>query len=218
MTFTEDSAASLKARNYYINRDYKGSSPQSASREWAQGFIASFASGYTPGPLGLGLEGQAWLDLKLDSSSSRVGTGLLPNNPYTHEPSDEYSELGLTTKARIDKTELRWGTLAPARPVIYASQTWLFSQTFRGAELKSQQFDNMLLFLGQVDRNNLRDSTDYQPLSVASPNGRFNPAATSSRFRYVGGDFRLGGPLVVRLTTLSYETCTGKVTWASSRV
>ena len=187
-----------RLRNYYFDRDFKGDSAQSAAREWAQGFIGTFTSGYTPGLLGVGLDAQGWLGVKLDSSASRVGTGLLPSDPITREPADEYSELGLTAKLRVDKSELFMGTLAPALPVVFASQTRLFTQTFRGTQLKMAQIDGLTLQLGQLDRNNLRDSTDYQPLSVASPNGRFNGAATSDHFRFVGGDYKVGSQLVIK--------------------
>lgn len=196
--FIEDSTASVKLRNYYFDRDFKGTSAQSAYREWAQGFIASFTSGYTPGLIGVGLDAQAFVGLKLDSSAGRTGTGLIPSNPVTKEPADEWSELGLTAKLRLDKTELFVGTLVPALPVIYASPSRLFTQTFRGGQLKMSQVDSLTVHAGQLDRNNLRDSTDYQPLSVSSPNGRFNGSATSDHFRFVGADYRLGSELVLK--------------------
>jgi hypothetical protein len=94
--FIEDSKATLTSRNYYFDRDYKGDSAQSATREWAQGFILRFTSGYTPGTVGFGLDAQGLLGLKLDSSPDRTGTGLLPYDPVTREPNDSYSKLGLT--------------------------------------------------------------------------------------------------------------------------
>jgi feruloyl-CoA synthase len=42
---------------------------------------------------------------------------------------------------------------------------------------------------------NQRDSTNYQKMSVASPNGRFNGAATSDQFEFVG---RLASSLLCR--------------------
>jgi hypothetical protein len=194
----EDSSATLKLRNYYFDRDYKDDGAQSASREWAQAFILNFTSGYTPGIIGFGLDAQGYLGVKLDSSAGRVGTGLLPFNPRTREPADEYSELGLTAKVKVSKTELLAGTLIPSLPVINASQTRLLPQTFRGEYIKSSDLNRVTFHLANIDRTNLRDSTDYQKLSVASPNGRFNGLATSDRFQFAGVDFQWSPTLVLK--------------------
>ena len=196
--FLEDSKASLTARNYYFDRDYKGDSAQSAAREWAQGFILRFTSGYTPGTVGFGLDAQAMLGLKLDSSAARTGTGLLPFDPKDRDPRDDYSELGLTAKVKVSKTELHGGTLAPFSPILFASPTRLLPQTFRGVQLKSQDIDNLTLTGGRLDRINQRDSTNYQKITIASPNRRFNGAAESDSFTYGGGDYQWSEQLVLK--------------------
>ena len=187
--FIDDSHADLVMRNYYFDRNYVNATPQAAAREWAQGFILNLRSGYTEGPVGFGLDAQGLLGVRLDSSRARTGTGLLPYNATTREPADEYSELGLTAKARVSKSELQLGTISTFLPIAFASPTRLLPQTFRGAYLKSQDIDQLTLHVGWLDRINLRDSTDYQKMSVGSPNGRFNGAAESNRFMFIGGDY-----------------------------
>ncbi|WP_100633775.1 OprD family porin [Pseudomonas qingdaonensis] len=196
--FIEDSKATLTARNYYFDRDYKGESAQSATREWAQGFILRFTSGYTPGTVGFGLDAQAMLGLKLDSSPARTGTGLLPFDPRDRDPRDDYSELGLTGKVKVSRTELQAGTLAPFSPILFASPTRLLPQTFRGVQFKSQDIDNLTLSGGRLDRMNQRDSTNYQKITVAAPNRRFNGAAESDSFTYGGGDYQWSEQLVLK--------------------
>src|SRR5690349_16590500 len=88
--FVDGSSASLTARNFYLDRDYKGTSPYSAAREWAQGFILKANSGFTEGTVGFGLDLTGMLGLKLDSSPDRTGTQLLPYDPTTREAADEY--------------------------------------------------------------------------------------------------------------------------------
>ncbi|WP_330085970.1 OprD family porin [Pseudomonas psychrophila] len=187
--FIDDSHADLVMRNYYFDRNYVNATPQAAAREWAQGFILNLRSGYTEGPVGFGLDAQGLLGVRLDSSRARTGTDLLPYNATTREPADEYSELGLTAKARASKSELQLGTISTFLPIAFASPTRLLPQTFRGAYLKSQDIDQLTLHVGWLDRINLRDSTDYQKMSVGSPNGRFNGAAESNRFMFIGGDY-----------------------------
>ncbi|EOG3620230.1 OprD family porin [Pseudomonas putida] len=196
--FFEDSSASLTSRNYYLDRDYKGDPPYPAAREWAQGFIIKFGSGFTEGPVGFGADATGLVGIKLDSSSNRTATQLLRYNPVTREVADEYSELGLTLKTKISKTKLSAGTLFPALPVITASPARLLPQSFRGAYLQSEEIENFSLHAGRMDRINLRDSTDYQEMSVASPNGRFKGGATSTRFDFYGGDYKLTDSITLR--------------------
>ena len=197
--FLDDSNVSLTARNFYLDRDYKGDTPYSAAREWAQGFILRANSGFTDGKVGLGIDATAMLGLKLDSSPDRTATQLLAYNPVTREAKDEYSELGLAVKAKISKSQLSVGTLFPSLPVITASPARLLPQSFRGAYLVSDDLDRLTVHAGRIDRVNLRDSTDYQPISLASPNGRFKAGATSTRFDFYGGDYRWTDTLTLRL-------------------
>lgn len=187
--FFEDSKAKVTARNYYFDRNYINETPQSAAREWAQGFIVNFTSGFTPGVVGFGLDAQAMLGVRLDSSSDRIGTGLLPYSASSREPAGEYSELGLTGKIKVSKTELQFGTVSTFLPIAFASPTRLLPQTFRGAYLRSQDINDLSLHAGWLDRINLRDSTDYQKMRVSAPNGRFNGAAESDAFYFLGGDY-----------------------------
>ena len=196
--FVDDSHADLVMRNYYFDRNYVNATPQAAAREWAQGFILNLRSGYTEGPVGFGLDAQGLLGVRLDSSRARTGTGLLPYDANTREPADEYSELGLTAKARVSKSELQVGTISTFLPIAFASPTRLLPQTFRGAYLKSQDIDQLTLHVGWLDRINLRDSTDYQKMSVGSPNGRFNGAAESNRFMFIGGDYAWSAQLTLK--------------------
>jgi hypothetical protein len=196
--FIDDSHADLVMRNYYFDRNYVNQTPQAAAREWAQGFILNLRSGYTDGPVGFGLDAQGLLGVRLDSSRAHTGTGLLPYSASSREPADEYSELGLTAKVRASKSELQLGTISTFLPIAFASPTRLLPQTFRGTYLKSQEIDNLTLHVGWLDRINLRDSTDYQKMTVASPNGRFNGAAESDSFAFAGGDYAWSPQLTLK--------------------
>ncbi|OLS63595.1 Porin-like protein NicP precursor [Pseudomonas putida] len=195
----EDSSATLTARNFYLDRDYKGDTPYPAAREWAQGFILKANSGFTEGTVGFGLDLTGLLGLKLDSSPERTATQLLAYNSRTREARDEYSELGLTLKARVSKTRLSLGTQFPSLPVITASPARLLPQSFRGVSLVSDEWDDLTLHAGRMDRVNLRDSTDYEPIGLASPNGRFKAGATSEHFDFYGGEYRPTSGLTLRL-------------------
>ncbi|NHN77355.1 OprD family porin [Azotobacter chroococcum] len=197
--FIEDSQGSLTLRNFYFDRDYKGESNISARREWAQGFILNLKSGFTEGPVGFGLDLQGMLGVQLDSSRDRVGTGLLPVQRGSGEAAQEYSELGITGKVRYSKTELHVGTVMPRLPILISSPARLLWQTFKGGHLRSQDLSGLSLQGGYLNRMNQRDSTDYQKITIAAPNGRFDGTAESDEFLFLGGDYAL-----TKALTLSY--------------
>ncbi|WP_449432176.1 OprD family porin [Pseudomonas putida] len=165
--FVQDSKARLELRNYYINRDnHQANAPQSMSEEWAQGFILRMESGYTNGPVGVGVDALGKLGIKLDSSPDRRGTGLLPYGA-SQEPVDDYSTLGLTAKMRVSKTVLKLGTLLPLLPVVSYNDGRLLPSTYTGAMLTSQDIDRLTFNAGRLDKENLRDSSSDDDISYA---------------------------------------------------
>ena len=196
--FIEDSHGTLTLRNYYMDRDYKDDGAKTAAREWAQGVILNVESGFTPGTVGFGLDARGLMGIKLDSSPDRSGTELLPVSSSDKRAADEYSRLALTGKLRLGQTTLKTGDVSIFLPFAFASPSRLLPQTFRGTTLSSKDIDGLTLNTGYIDRINRRDSTDYQPMSIASPNRRFNGAATSSHMAYVGGDYQVNKDLSLR--------------------
>ncbi|WP_339479285.1 OprD family porin [Pseudomonas sp. RL_5y_Pfl2_73] len=196
--FIDDSHGTLTLRNYYIDRDYKDDGAKTAAREWAQGLIMNVESGFTPGTVGFGLDARGLVGVKLDSSPDRSGTELLPVSSSDKRAADEYSRLALTGKLRLGQTTVKTGDVSIFLPFAFASPSRLLPQTFRGTTLSSKDIDGLTLNTGYIDRINRRDSTDYQAMSIASPNRRFNGAATSSHMAYVGGDYQVNKDLSLR--------------------
>nr|WP_277750117.1 OprD family porin [Pseudomonas alkylphenolica] len=188
--FIEDSKGSLELRNHYLNRDFRQSgAPQAKAEEWGQGFTARLESGFTEGTVGVGLDAIGELGIKLDSSRDRRGTGLLPFGPTSHEPVDDYSELGLTAKLRASKSTLRLGTLQPTLPVVTYNDTRLLSATFQGGMLTSQEIDGLTFNGGRLTRANLRDSSSRDDIGYS--------AATSDAFDFAGGSYAINPQLAV---------------------
>lgn len=188
--FTSDSKASLEMRNFYLNRDFRqAGATQSKAAEWGQGFIARFESGFTEGRVGLGLDAIGSLGLKLDSSSDRRGTGLLPFGAASKEPVDDYSELGLTAKLRVSESVLRVGTLQPWLPVVLYNDTRLLPSTFQGSMLTSQDVAGLTFNGGRLTRANLRDSSSRDKLGYGT--------ASSDAFDFAGGSYAINPQLAV---------------------
>ncbi|WP_053213804.1 OprD family porin [Pseudomonas sp. Q12-87] len=194
----DDSHGTLTLRNYYLDRDYKDDGTKTAAREWAQGLMMNVESGFTPGTVGFGMDARGLVGIKLDSSPDRSGTELLPVSSSDKRAADEYSRLALTGKLRVGQTLVKTGDVSIFLPFAFASPSRLLPQTFRGTTLSSKDIDGLTLNTGYIDRINRRDSTDYQPMTIASPNRRFNGAATSSHMAYLGGDYQINKDLSVR--------------------
>lgn len=64
----DDAKTEVLSRNFFLSNDYRSPSPagKNYKQEWAQGFIGTFASGFTEGTVGVGLDAHAFYGLKLD--------------------------------------------------------------------------------------------------------------------------------------------------------
>lgn len=193
--FGDDSTLKLQLRNVYFNenfRDEHGLSARAARTaksertEWAQGLLLDFQSGFTPGTLGLGIDGLALVGVKLDSGRGRSGTGLLPVHD-DGRAADAFASAGVTAKARLAGTTLKHGTLLPRNPVLIYNDARLLPQTYQGTQLTSSDIDNLTLTAGRLDRFKLRDSSDSMPIVADGYAGD-----KSGDFTYAGADYKLG--------------------------
>ena len=209
--FIEDSKATLKLRNFYINTDNRDSEANSAANkkagvqnkleEWGQGFQLDYTSGFTQGTVGFGVDAIALLGVRLDSGG---GTNGRSGNSYggTVFPSksngdavNEYSSLGLTAKAKISQTELRYGTLMPKLPVISYNDGRLLPQTFEGGQITSNEFKDLTLIGGQIEHVKGRNSSNNEQMSIGGANAR---TANSNKFIYAGGDYKVTKDLLLQ--------------------
>ncbi|WP_457788824.1 OprD family porin [Pseudomonas sp. PL-6] len=188
--FIDDASATLTARNYYFSRDFSdivGPNRQSKAEEWAQGFILNLKSGYTPGPVGFGVDAIGLLGLKLDSSPDRVNTGLLPTRE-SGKAADDYSRLGLAAKLRLSKTELKVGELQPNLPVLTYSDIRLLPPSYQGVSLVSNELAGLTLQAGHLNSTSLRNEAGDDKI-LAMLGHLPQRAASSDAFNYAGGDY-----------------------------
>lgn len=193
--FVDDSKLKLQLRNVYFNenfRDEHGLSAKSASTaksertEWAQGLLLDYQSGFTSGTLGLGIDALGLLGVKLDSGRGRSGTGLLPVHD-DGRAADEFSSAGITAKARLARTTLKYGTLLPKTPVLIYNDARLLPQTYEGGQIISSDIENLTLTGGYLERFKLRDSTDSIALVPDGYGGD-----KSGDFSYAGAEYKAG--------------------------
>ncbi|MDF9755123.1 OprD family porin [Pseudomonas hunanensis] len=146
--FIEGSTLNLHLRNAYFNRNEKNASIKD-KREWGQGAVARFESGYTPGVIGFGLDAHAMVGLKLDGGDGRAGTSILPSAPED-KARHAFSTAGGAIKLKGFDTEFKAGDLFLTNPVIAGGESRMLPQTFRGVALTNHSIDGLMLEGGKV--------------------------------------------------------------------
>lgn len=192
--FIADSTATMQLRNYYFSRDYSsivGANRQSKAEEWAQGFIVNFKSGYTQGAVGFGVDAVGLLGVKLDSSSDRTNTGLLPVGG-DGRADDEYSRLGAALKVKVSKTELKMGEQQLVLPILYFGDIRLLPPTYQGITLVSNEISGLSIQAGRLNSTSLRDEAGDGKIGAMVgfvPKRQAGKLITGDHFNYAGADF-----------------------------
>ena len=191
--FIEDSKASIGLRNFYYDLNTKNTANNNGeAREWGQGFIFNYASGFTQGTVGFGVDAIGLLGVKLDSGgrAGKAGRDRTPGQLFPLDSNgsavDDYSKAGVTAKLRVSKTEARIGTLQPKLPVVTFNDGRLLPQTFEGGQITSSEIGGLTLTAGQLESTKTRSSTDDIALRIAGASGE----ADTNTFYFAGGDWK----------------------------
>lgn len=192
--FIDHASVNLSMRNFYFNRDFRQQgAAQSKREEWAQGFALDARSGYTEGLIGLGLDLYGAFGIKLDSADNRAGTGLLPNRFGDAGP-DQYGDVSGRLKAKVSKTEIKYGGFTPRSPILLTSDARLLTPLFNGLTVESREVDDWVMEAGRLTSVNYRDSSANHDDFIAA-----NYGVTSDRFDYFGSTWA-----VTPQTSLAY--------------
>ncbi|NBB09497.1 OprD family porin [Pseudomonas sp. SLFW] len=189
--FVEDSSLTVHLKNYYFNRDGKNGGGD--RKDWTQGVIGNFSSGFTQGTVGFGVDAYGEWGIKLDGGAGTAGTGNLPVDRHG-DPEDEYGTAGGAIKMRISKTELRYGDLMPTAPVFAAGGSRLFTQTATGFNLLSSDIAGLELDGGHFTGGNGPVTTNHDHDIYASYAG-----VTASSIDYAGGKYTFNDNLTASL-------------------
>ncbi|WP_348529782.1 OprD family porin, partial [Pseudomonas sp. BN417] len=203
--FIEDSKASLALRNFYINSDNReGTAAPSKQEEWGQGFLFNYASGFTEGTVGVGVDALGLLGVKLDSGKGRHYNPTSANYGGTVFPTDndgrakdDFGSLGVTGKLRFSKTEARLGTLLPKLPVVTYNDGRLLPQTFEGGQITANEIAGLTLVGGQLEHAKGRNSSDARGLSIAGANNA-RSGQFVNKFYFAGGDYKVSDALLAQ--------------------
>jgi hypothetical protein len=181
--FADDANSTLTLRNYYINRNFVDEATQNKAEEWTQSFILDTKSGFTEGPVGLGMDVLSMWSVKLDGGKGTTGTQLLPVHG-DGRPADEFGRLAGAGKLRFSKTELKVGEWALVLPILASNDGRSLPQTFQGGMLTSKEIQNLTLYIGRVRGNSPRNDASLEELSWTG-----NAHVTSDRFNFTGAEY-----------------------------
>lgn len=196
--FVEDSSLNLLSRNlaWYHDRADGGGD----TTEWGQGFQLDFASGYTQGPVGFGIDLHAYTAIKLDQSSTQqTAAGVLVVDKQG-KAKREASSAGGAVKARFSNTELKYGNVRPYNPVFAPADARLLPSTATGFTLTSSEVDGLFLEAGHM--------TAAKDFNSTNSDGNFFAAYAGTPFKtadFVGGSYTLNDQLSLSLYGSDYK-------------
>lgn len=187
--FIEGSHLNLLSRNYYWHQ----TGDLGKQKDWTQGEMLDFASGFTQGIVGFGLDAFAYGAVKLDGGRGRTGSMTLPFHD-DGEPADSYSKAGGSVKMRVSNTTLRYGDLQPQVPVFATGNYYQLNQTATGWMLDSADISSMTLSLGHFTSGTGYISTDHD-----GDLGLAYAGLSTPEIDYAGGSYSFSDHLSVML-------------------
>lgn len=166
--FINDSKARIDFRNLYMNQDTREgveTAGNKTKKEWSQGIIFRYESGFTEGTIGVGVDVYAATGIKLDSGPNRTADTFPQRG--NGKSVDNFGRLGGTAKAKLSNTVLKVGTVMPRLPVIQSNlEGRLLPQVFTGGILTSNEVEGLTANIGHIDRVMHRSSSDHERLRM----------------------------------------------------
>ncbi|WP_312932107.1 OprD family porin [Stutzerimonas nitrititolerans] len=138
--FVDDASLDLLLRNTYWNRDHNNGNDDVDT--WAQGFILTFESGFTQGPVGFGVDAFGLLGLRLDGGQR----DMFPQDG--DKWADDLSQAGAAVKARFSNTVIKHGDQFTSLPVLASDDSRLLPQSFTGTMITSNEIEGLELNAG----------------------------------------------------------------------
>ncbi|QGZ65951.1 OprD family porin [Paraburkholderia acidisoli] len=189
--FIDDSHLTLNLRNYADHLDMEGGPHRHA---WVQGAMLDYTSGYTQGPVGLGVDASLYGAFKLDGGA---GAGNMVHVGKDGGGSNQlaWAYPGIwDVKARVSDTVAKYGLqMVSDNPFFEPHDNRALPPTFLGVSLVSKDIANVALQAGSFTKVNPRGHTNLTDLSTSYGGVQFK------RFSYLGGswDYSKSGSLAL---------------------
>lgn len=189
--FVGGSSFELLLRNYYFGQNNTRGAKD--KKDWTQGFLATYKSGFTEGPVGFGFDAFGYLGVKLDGGGGTTRTGNLPIG-RDGKPEDDYGHAGGVLKAQASKTLLKWGQMQTTAPVFAAGGSRLMPQMATGFNLLSKEIEGLDLEAGHF-------TAGYGPTTTSSKGELFAYYAnkTTPSVDFAGTKYKINDVLFASL-------------------
>lgn len=192
--FYSDSHLTLGLRNFYVDRDFKQqNAPASRLGSWSQGFDLQFKSGFTEGPVQLGLDASSQFALRLDGGGGRGPDTVFPYSASNGEQPHDYGRAGVAAKLRFSKTEVRIGEHRPTFPVAYTDDSRQLMTSYEGATFESKEWANLTLNGGRFWQIATRQSSNRESIYLFGD----SPKTNSDGLNFAGGRYDISPSLNV---------------------
>lgn len=194
--FVADSHLTALLRNYFWHQ----TGDLGAQRDWEQGLMVNFTSGFTQGTVGFGLDAFTYADAKLDGGKGRTGSPI-EQVDGNGDPSKGYAKGGGSVKVRISNTTVRAGDLAPSAPVFaVGTGYYLLDQTASGFMIDSNEITGLALHAGHFT-----SGTGYLTTARGGELGLAYAGVNTSEVDYLGGVYSLSPELSLTLYGSRYK-------------
>lgn len=182
--FVEDASLDLLLRNTYYNRDFKDGADD--LRSWGQGFITTFESGFTQGPVGFGVDAFGLLGVRLDGGRGYNYTAMFQEDAEGN-PEDNLSQAGAAIKAQFSNTVIKYGNQMPSMPVLAYDDSRLLPESFTGTLITSSELEGLELNAGHFTADSgmpssSRDSGGLKSIDVIGGSYSFTDALSASLY------------------------------------
>ncbi|MCD2514445.1 OprD family outer membrane porin [Comamonas endophytica] len=159
-----------------------GQRGRTQAQESGYGLMLNYQSGYTRGPIGMGVDAHAYAGLNLgtDAGGARATPRYVARDGQ--EIARSFGRAGAALKLRVSSTELKIGEMRTRNPIFNSSDTRLLPETNRGWLLTSTDIPALALQAGRfsawADRNSRKNGGDL----LANYSG-----ANAESFSFAGG-------------------------------
>lgn len=177
--FIDGSRLDLNLRHYYSNQHTQGDTylairkdgrltPTRVRETWVQAAMLDYASGYTQGALGIGLDASLYSAVNLQRGHGRVANGgdrVLVDSDGDAIPTWSRLAVG-ALRLRLAGSTLRVGRQRLDNPILRYKDNRALPSSFQGVALSDQSIAGLQLDAGRFDRAIPRTGTGSERLTT----------------------------------------------------
>jgi imipenem/basic amino acid-specific outer membrane pore len=177
--FVEDSSLKMSARTLYFDRDWHNTgATNNLSTDTGEGLVARYASGFTQGTVGFGLDAFALAGIKFDGGDGNNASASYPRDSNGHTE-DDFSKAGVAFKMRVSNTVLKAGNQFVSLPVFATDTGRLLPESATGFLLTSKEIKNLEVNIGHFTQLSSQyksgaDSKNLKSADVAGGSYKFS--------------------------------------------